>query len=166
MFPQRRADRLLGRPRRSAPTTSQPGGIATVFPGSGRDADGYDGVTSPARPRCSSGCVRARRSRRRKGQAAITAGRPRHWGFVAFSKICTHAGCPASLYEQQTSRLLCPCHQSQFEVLEDAKPVFGPATRSLPKLPLGVEIVQTAASTSWPVSDFHEPIGPGFWERK
>ena len=68
----------------------------------------------------------------RKGQEGFG------WGdFVAYSKICTHAGCPASLYEQQTGRLLCPCHQSQFEVLEDAKPVFGPATRSLPKLPLG-----------------------------
>ena len=77
------------------------------------------------------------------GQAAQGSGRlrlARRPRYVAFSKICTHAGCPASLYEQQTTRLLCPCHQSQFEVLEDAKPVFGPATRSLPKLPLGVEV--------------------------
>ena len=60
--------------------------------------------------------------------------------YLAYSKICTHAGCPASLYEQQTSRLLCPCHQSQFDVLQDAKPVFGPATRPLPKLPLEVDV--------------------------
>jgi ubiquinol-cytochrome c reductase iron-sulfur subunit len=95
----------------------------------------------------------------RKGQADFG------WGdFVAFSKICTHAGCPASLYEQQTTRLLCPCHQSQFEVLQDAKPVFGPATRPLPKLPLGIEVVD---GTQYFVGrhDFVEPIGPAYWER-
>ena len=60
-----------------------------------------------------------------------------HYGdFYAFSKICTHVGCPASLYEQQTSRILCPCHQSQFDRDGDAKPVFGPATRPLPQLPI------------------------------
>ena len=54
------------------------------------------------------------------------------WGnYVAYSKICTHAGCPASLYEQQTNRLLCPCHQSTFAVLEGATPVYGPAARAL-----------------------------------
>ena len=50
--------------------------------------------------------------------------------YVAYSKICTHAGCPVSLYEQETSRILCPCHQSQFDVTQGAKPVFGPATRA------------------------------------
>jgi ubiquinol-cytochrome c reductase iron-sulfur subunit len=84
---------------------------------------------------------------------------------VAFSKICTHAGCPASLYEQQTSRLLCPCHQSQFDVLRDAAPVFGPASRSLPKLPLGVEVGNDGKQYFVARSDYHEPIGPGFWER-
>ncbi len=59
--------------------------------------------------------------------------------FVAYSKICTHAGCPASLYEQQTNRLLCPCHQSQFNIVDNARPVFGPATRHLPMLPLAVD---------------------------
>jgi ubiquinol-cytochrome c reductase iron-sulfur subunit len=85
---------------------------------------------------------------------------------VAFSKICTHAGCPASLYEQQTSRLLCPCHQSQFEVLQDAKPVLGPATRSLPKLPLTVEVGADGRQYFLAASDFHEAIGPAFWERR
>ena len=85
--------------------------------------------------------------------------------YVAFSKICTHAGCPASLYEQQTSRLLCPCHQSQFEVLEDAKPVFGAATRSLPKLPLDVVYGKDGNQYFVARSDYHEAIGPGFWER-
>jgi ubiquinol-cytochrome c reductase iron-sulfur subunit len=85
--------------------------------------------------------------------------------YLAFSKICTHAGCPASLYEQQTTRLLCPCHQSQFEVLHDAKPVFGPATRSLPKLPIDVEIGPDGRQYFVAKSDYHEAIGPAFWER-
>ncbi len=80
--------------------------------------------------------------------------------FVAYSKICTHAGCPASLYEQQTNRLLCPCHQSQFDILNNATPVFGPATRRLPMLPITVENGYFVA-----VSDYKVAIGPGFWER-
>ena len=83
------------------------------------------------------------------------------WGdFVAYSKICTHAGCPASLYEQQTNRLLCPCHQSQFNILDNARPIFGPATRRLPMLPITVENGFFVAR-----SDYRVPIGPGFWER-
>ncbi len=83
------------------------------------------------------------------------------WGdYVAYSKICTHAGCPASLYEQQTNRLLCPCHQSQFNILDNARPIFGPATRRLPMLPITVENGYFVAK-----SDYTSPIGPGFWER-
>ena len=67
----------------------------------------------------------------RPGQADFGYGE-----YVAYSKICTHAGCPVSLYEQETSRILCPCHQSQFVVTQGAKPVFGPATRPLPQLPI------------------------------
>jgi ubiquinol-cytochrome c reductase iron-sulfur subunit len=84
------------------------------------------------------------------------------WGnFVAYSKICTHAGCPASLYEQQTNRLLCPCHQSQFNILDNAQPIFGPATRPLPMLPLTVG----SDGFFYAKSDYQVPIGPGFWER-
>ena len=62
------------------------------------------------------------------------------WGnFVAYSKICTHAGCPASLYEQQTNRLLCPCHQSQFQITDNARPIFGPASRRAAELPIEVD---------------------------
>jgi len=93
------------------------------------------------------------------------------WGnYVAYSKICTHAGCPASLYEQQTNRLLCPCHQSQFNILDNARPIFGPATRHLPMLPLLVQDgffvagIQQADGTVVG-SDYREPVGPGFWER-
>jgi ubiquinol-cytochrome c reductase iron-sulfur subunit len=83
-------------------------------------------------------------------------------GLVAFSKICTHAGCPASLYNVLTHQLVCPCHQSTFDVLEDCKPVFGPASRSLPQLPLQVNGDGFVVSQS----DYHEPVGPGFWNRK
>ena len=103
----------------------------------------------------------------RQGKDIFARNGQANWGwgdFVAYSKICTHAGCPASLYEQQTTRLLCPCHQSQFEVLKDCKPVFGPATRSLPKLKLEVEVVDGVQYFVAP-QDYQEPIGPGFWER-
>ncbi|HEX4863411.1 MAG TPA: Rieske 2Fe-2S domain-containing protein [Acidimicrobiales bacterium] len=83
-------------------------------------------------------------------------------GLVAFSKICTHAGCPASLYNTQTHQLVCPCHQSTFDVLEEAKPVFGPASRSLPQLPLAVDSQGYLVSQS----DYTQPVGPGFWNRK
>ena len=81
--------------------------------------------------------------------------------YVAYSKICTHAGCPASLYEQQTNRLLCPCHQSQFDITNNARPIFGPATRRLPQLPITVDSDGYFVATS----DYKVPIGPGFWER-
>ena len=82
-------------------------------------------------------------------------------GIVAYSKICTHVGCPVALYEQQTHHLLCPCHQSTFDVSDGAKVVFGPAKRPLPQLPITVDddgyIVARA--------DFDEPIGPSYWDR-
>jgi ubiquinol-cytochrome c reductase iron-sulfur subunit len=81
--------------------------------------------------------------------------------FVAYSKICTHAGCPPSLYEQQTNMLLCPCHQSQFEILNNARPVFGPATRSLAMLPLALD----AEGYFVAAEDFKVPVGPSYWER-
>jgi ubiquinol-cytochrome c reductase iron-sulfur subunit len=81
---------------------------------------------------------------------------------VAYSKICTHAGCPASLYEQQTNKLLCPCHQSQFLITDNARPVFGPATRRLPMLPLEVDGEGFLVAKN----DFNGiPVGPAFWEK-
>lgn len=82
-------------------------------------------------------------------------------GIVAYSKICTHVGCPVALYEQQTHHLLCPCHQSTFDVANGAKVVFGPAGRPLPQLPIAVDDEGYIVAQS----DFHEPIGPSFWER-
>jgi ubiquinol-cytochrome c reductase iron-sulfur subunit len=80
---------------------------------------------------------------------------------VAYSKICTHVGCPAALYEQTTHHILCPCHQSTFDAAAGAKVLFGPATRPLPQLPLGLDSQGFLIATS----DFHEPVGPSFWER-
>ena len=82
-------------------------------------------------------------------------------GIVAYSKICTHLGCPVGLYEQQTHHLLCPCHQSTFDVTRDCKVIFGPASRPLPQLPLGIDDEGYLVSAE----DFQEPVGPSFWER-
>jgi ubiquinol-cytochrome c reductase iron-sulfur subunit len=136
---------------RIGPDDLDAGGIATVFPVNHVREGDSPTLLIRLRP--------GQTIKPRKNQAGYT------WGdFVAFSKICTHAGCPASLYEQNTGRLLCPCHQSQFDVFEDAKPVFGPATRSLPQLPLGVEVVD-GKQYFVARGDFPEAIGPAFWER-
>ena len=82
-------------------------------------------------------------------------------GLCAFSKICTHAGCPVGLFEEQTAQLLCPCHQSTFDVKQACKPIFGPATRSLPQLPLAADDDGFLIATG----DFSGPVGPGFWDR-
>ncbi|MEU4802522.1 ubiquinol-cytochrome c reductase iron-sulfur subunit [Actinosynnema sp. NPDC023587] len=82
--------------------------------------------------------------------------------FYAYSKICTHLGCPTSLYEQRTGLLLCPCHQSQFDVFHYGKPRFGPATRALPQLPITVDEEGYLIARG----DFIEAVGPAFWERK
>ncbi|MBA2327443.1 MAG: Rieske (2Fe-2S) protein [Actinobacteria bacterium] len=82
-------------------------------------------------------------------------------GYVAYSKVCTHAGCPVGLYQQDVKRLLCPCHQSSFDAVEGARPMFGPATRSLPQLPLMVDDNGLLRAQD----DYDEPIGPGFWDR-
>lgn len=82
-------------------------------------------------------------------------------GIIAYSKVCTHVGCPVALYEQHTHHLLCPCHQSQFDVSEGAKVIFGPAARPLPQLPITVDDEGYLIAQS----DFTEPVGPSFWER-
>ncbi|PZS16605.1 MAG: hypothetical protein DLM57_10010 [Pseudonocardiales bacterium] len=151
--------------RRVSPDDLLPGSIATVFPGVHEEGpDGKNGITSAASPTLVIRLRPGQQIEARKGQAGF-GWPPDAPEYLAFSKICTHAGCPASLYEQQTTRLLCPCHQSQFEVLKDAKPVFGPATRSLPKLPIDVEIGSDGRQYFVARADFNEPIGPAFWER-
>jgi ubiquinol-cytochrome c reductase iron-sulfur subunit len=82
-------------------------------------------------------------------------------GVLCFSKICTHVGCPISLWEQQTHHLLCPCHQSTFDLGDNGKVIFGPAARALPQLPLMVDDEGYLVAQS----DFTEPVGPSYWER-
>lgn len=80
---------------------------------------------------------------------------------VAYSKLCTHLGCPVGLYQAEEHQLLCPCHQSAFDVLDGARPVSGPATRPLPQLPLGTDSDGFLVATG----DYEEPVGAGFWNR-
>ncbi|QNN54756.1 ubiquinol-cytochrome c reductase iron-sulfur subunit [Nocardioides mesophilus] len=82
-------------------------------------------------------------------------------GILCYSKICTHVGCPISLWEQQTHHLLCPCHQSTFDLADNGKVVFGPAARPLPQLPLMLDDEGYIVAQS----DFLEPVGPSYWER-
>lgn len=84
-----------------------------------------------------------------------------HEGIVAFSKICTHVGCPISLYEQQTHHVLCPCHQSTFDLSDGARVIFGPAGHALPQLRISVNEEGNLIA----LGDFTEPVGPSFWER-
>jgi len=82
-------------------------------------------------------------------------------GIVCFSKICTHVGCPISLNEQISHHLLCPCHQSTFDLSDNGRVLFGPAARPLPQLPIAVDDEGYLVAQS----DFKEPVGPSFWER-
>lgn len=121
------------------------GGILTVFPEGHTDAADSQTVLIRVEP----GLLRLPGAR--QGWAPE--------GFVAYSKICTHAGCPVGLYEQRTHELFCPCHQSVFTVLDGAPAVSGPAVRALPQLPLRIE----ADGTITAAGDFPEPVGPSFW---
>ncbi|MGC5309012.1 ubiquinol-cytochrome c reductase iron-sulfur subunit [Micromonospora zamorensis] len=144
-----------GRPVRPADISA--GGQLTVFPGidhgvSNRHADSPTLLIHLR----DSDAQESRRANEKIGHGDYM------WGnYAAFSKICTHAGCPASLYEQQTNRLLCPCHQSQFLITNNAKPVFGPASRRLPQLPIEVDSDGFFVAKS----DYTETVGPDFWER-
>lgn len=126
-------------------------GLLTVFP------EGYIDDASSAAVVLNIGTDRIA-ARQGQGGFAMPSG-PNT--IVCFSKICTHAGCAVSLFNVLTMQLICPCHQSTFNVLQDAKPVFGPASRPLPQLPLGV----TGDGYLVALSDFVEPVGPGFWNR-
>ncbi len=144
--------RLDGSPVR--PDDIAAGGIETVFPGiPGGTTNEY--ADSPTL------LIHLRQADSAKVRVPAKYADFHYGSYYAYSKICTHAGCPASLYEQQTQRLLCPCHQSQFDVLRGCKPTFGPATRALPQLPISVDSQGFFIATS----DYKEPIGPAFWER-
>jgi ubiquinol-cytochrome c reductase iron-sulfur subunit len=80
-------------------------------------------------------------------------------GLVVYSKICTHAGCPVGLYLATVYQLRCPCHQSTFDVLDGARPVYGPAPKPLPQLPIEVGVDGVLRATG----DFTAPVGPSYW---
>ena len=165
--------RATGRPGNSPFVKMRPedidaGGMETVFPWRESDGDGttvesehhiFDitmGVRNPVmliRIRA----VDMKRVVKRKGQESFNFGE-----LFAYTKVCSHLGCPSSLYEQQTYRILCPCHQSQFDALEFAKPIFGPAARALAQLPITIDQEGYLVANG----DFIEPVGPAFWERK
>ena len=109
----------------------------------------------PRPPRSSSGCTPT------TSRPARTARTGASTGILCFSKICTHVGCPISLWEQQTHHLLCPCHQSTFDLADNGRVIFGPAARSLPQLPIMVDKAGYLVAQS----DFTEPVGPSYWER-
>ncbi|MGV9710240.1 cytochrome bc1 complex Rieske iron-sulfur subunit [Gordonia sp. NPDC003424] len=144
------------------------GAMETVFPW--RESDGY-GETEESRHKLIEGLryvsnpvmlIRLRpedaaRAIKRKGQESFNYG-----DYFAYTKVCSHLGCPTSLYEQRTNRILCPCHQSQFDALEYAKPLFGPAARALAQLPITVNNQGYMVAAG----DYIEPVGPAFWERR
>jgi ubiquinol-cytochrome c reductase iron-sulfur subunit len=87
-------------------------------------------------------------------------------GIVAYSKICTHAGCAIALYRYPTfapreprPALVCPCHYSTFDPATGGTVIFGPAPRPLPQLPLEVD----AAGHLRAAGNFSEPVGPSWW---
>ncbi len=124
-------------------------GMMTVFPGVPGGAKLADSAVMLLR-------VRANQPIRiRDGQQGYQFG-----DYYAYSKVCTHVGCPTSLSEAQTGRILCPCHQSQFDLYDGCRPVFGPATRPLPQLPIELDDEGYFVARH----DFVEAVGPGFWE--
>jgi ubiquinol-cytochrome c reductase iron-sulfur subunit len=143
------------------PEDQEPGSMETVFPF--RESERGDPEALVAGLRGSDTPVMLIRLRpdqpvvQRSGQENF------HFGdYYAYSKICTHLGCPTSLYEAQTNRILCPCHQTQFLATEYGKPIFGPGTRPLPQLPITVNTEGYLVATG----DFREAVGPAFWERR
>lgn len=82
-------------------------------------------------------------------------------GHIAYSKICTHAGCPVGEYQVEFQTLLCPCHQSAFQVDAGGVPNMGPAVRPLPQLPLGLDDDGYLIA----LDDYPEAVGPGWWTR-
>jgi len=127
------------------------GSIMTVYPEGTQDTDRGQAVDQTVLIRISNENFTTMKGRESWGPQ----------GYLAYSKLCTHLGCPVGLYEQQLQVLVCPCHQSTFNVLNGAEPEFGPAPRPLPQLPLYID----ASGYVRAQADYDQPVGPGFWER-
>ncbi len=165
--------RATGRPGESPfikmrPEDIDAGGMETVFPWREEDGDGTTVESHERLTHISFGVrnpvmlIRIKptdmpRVVKRQGQESFNFGE-----LFAYTKVCSHLGCPSSLYEQQTYRILCPCHQSQFDALHFAKPIFGPAARALAQLPITIDKDGYLVADG----DFIEPVGPAFWERR
>jgi ubiquinol-cytochrome c reductase iron-sulfur subunit len=127
------------------------GSIVTVFPEGTQNTDRGQAVDQTVLIRISNENFTTQKGRETWGPM----------GYVAYSKVCTHLGCPVGLYEQQLQLLVCPCHQSMFDVTNGAIPNFGPAPRPLPQLPLYIDGQGNIRAQK----DYDQPVGPGFWER-
>jgi ubiquinol-cytochrome c reductase iron-sulfur subunit len=87
-------------------------------------------------------------------------------GIVAYSKICTHAGCAVALYRNPLFRptepkpaLVCPCHYSTFDPANAGAVLYGPAGRPLPQLPLAIDANRDLRAAG----DYSGPPGPSWW---
>jgi ubiquinol-cytochrome c reductase iron-sulfur subunit len=127
------------------------GSILTVYPEGFQDTDNGQAVDQTVLIRISNENYTTMKGRETWGPL----------GYVAYSKLCTHLGCPVGLYEQELELLVCPCHQSMFNVANGAEPVFGPPPRPLPQLALMTD----ASGYLQSQADYDQPVGPGFWER-
>jgi ubiquinol-cytochrome c reductase iron-sulfur subunit len=144
--PWRKGLRLVDETNMAVSSAQIPvGGLLTVFP------EGYPGSADGQALLINVGPGRLQLPPDRAGWAPN--------GFVAYSKVCTHAGCPVGLYRATLESLICPCHQSTFDVLRGAIPTGGPAVRPLPQLPITLQPDGTFAA----LGDFPEPVGPSFW---
>jgi ubiquinol-cytochrome c reductase iron-sulfur subunit len=127
------------------------GGVVTVYPEGRQNTDEGQAIDQTILIRLTT-------------QNYITQPGRESWGpdgYVAYSKMCSHLGCPVGLYEQQLQLLVCPCHQSMFDVTTGAEPIFGPAPRPLPQLPLFVDSKGFLRAQA----GFDQPVGPGYWTR-
>jgi ubiquinol-cytochrome c reductase iron-sulfur subunit len=138
---------------------SSPGGMITVVPDGFQDNQNALAAATAIIIKFQPGVMRFGKPNQVRG-GYVTP----NWtvdNIVCYSKICTHVGCPAALYEQTTHHILCPCHQSTFDAPNGAQVLFGPAPRPLPQLPITVDSDGFLVAQS----DFHEPVGPSFFER-
>lgn len=132
-------------------STLEPGGLVTVFPAGFQNNTQDMAVDQVV-------LIRAQTTN------LVTEKGRGNWapqGYVAYSKLCTHAGCPVGLYERELRLLVCPCHQSMFKIDDGAVPEFGPAPRPLPQLPLFIDNSGFLRARA----GFDQPVGPGYYER-